>query len=347
MNAAYRLVRPADSPRLTPNDEQARALEHRQGGLLLLGGSRTGKTRTLIEAALQALERAVPRVWFISSNRAAGRSLRSLLAASYPDAMSRLTISTGHALAGQLLAQAYPDQEQPVLLTAARQDQFVRDLLAGAPPRRWPKRFEPALGTRVFASDLREAMTSLQRLDITASAVMAAAGAAARPDWLALGSCLQEYLDVLALSGSIDYPEMLRMARQALQNPDFLAQINPRASWVLVDDFDDIDPQVAELIGELICGGTCWMAAINPDAQVNGFRGSRSRSALDLARSWNHDQPPSVVSLTATYRQAEAIVDGLISLRGQLPLPSGLAAAAGLTYRAPVGDSVGSAKRRR
>jgi superfamily I DNA/RNA helicase len=81
----YRLVRPQRAAVFAPvlDDAQRRVVEHTGGPLLVLAGPGTGKTTTLVEAAVARVEAGVPveQILMLTFSRRAAGELRDRVTA--------------------------------------------------------------------------------------------------------------------------------------------------------------------------------------------------------------------------------------------------------------------------
>ena len=136
----YRLVRAERPPVAAPvlDDAQRRVVEHAGGPLLVLAGPGTGKTTTLVEAAVARVDAGVPveHLLMLTFSRRAAGELRDRVAARLGRTVREPIARTIHSYAfGVLrLANAARGLPAPRLLAAAEQDVVLRDLLAERDP---------------------------------------------------------------------------------------------------------------------------------------------------------------------------------------------------------------------
>ncbi|MGH3487953.1 MAG: UvrD-helicase domain-containing protein, partial [Actinopolymorphaceae bacterium] len=139
---AYRLVRRThDRPAThqtapTLDDAQRQVVEHRGGPLLVLAGPGTGKTTTLVEAAVDRIEHDgldPARVLLLTFGRRAAAELRDRIAARLDRTIREPLARTFHSYAfGLLRGEAVlHDRPMPRLLSGPEQDLVIRDLLRG------------------------------------------------------------------------------------------------------------------------------------------------------------------------------------------------------------------------
>ena len=161
------LVRsPPAPPRRSPELDAGQRLvvEHRGGPLLVLAGPGTGKTTTLVEAAVARVRAGIPveQLLMLTFSRRAAAELRARVTARLAAAPSGEPIArTFHSYAFGILRMAAVDGGAPTprLLSGPEQDLVLRELIDGDLERgshSWPLELRPALRTRGFAGELRD-----------------------------------------------------------------------------------------------------------------------------------------------------------------------------------------------
>ena len=342
MTISYRLIAPDATSGLVLTPEQERVAAHRQGALLVLGGVRSGKTSALIGACVANLGAGIPQVLFLTGSRASRLEIRAQVGSRHPELASRLKVTTFYSFAQQVV-QRFGDQSQiPSVLSAARQDMYIRQILAGQPDDAWPGRFAHARRTIRFAADVREAVAGCQRAGLTPTDVIEQGMRTGRDEWVALGRFFQEYLDILGMAGVLDYPEFLIRAVRLLADPDVARAVLPPGSLVAVDEAEDMDPAQEEIVNCLVEHGSAVIVAANPDCQVYGFRGAKPRSVGDMVVRWGERGIPThVTCLTTGYGVASAVEDGCADVKRRIPLPARIGVEDMNMYRRLVPDRAG------
>lgn len=325
MTITYRLVR---TPALEPvvlNPAQELVAGHRRGALVVLGGPRTGKTTALIETSVRFLDEGGPQVLFLTGSRQARLDLRSRVGAQFPQFSSRLKVTTFYSLCQQVVQKFGSGSQIPSVLSAARQDTYVRQILTGQPDGAWPEQFSLARRTPQFAANVREAVAGCQRGGLTPADVLVRGVQAGRDDWVSLAEFYQEYLDILGMASVLDYSECLIRAQHLLGDDQVLAQVRPAGSLIVVDQIEDMDPAQEEIVFALASGGSPVILAANPDCQVYGFRGAKSRSAGQMLQRWSQEGiETSVVCLEQGYDVARQVEQACVELKRRIPLPAGI-----------------------
>ncbi len=329
---SYRLVRQASAPVAEPvlDAGQRRVVDHRGGPLLVLAGPGTGKTTTLVEAAVARVRAgvAVEHLLLLTFSRRAAAELRERVTARLGGTVREPIARTFHSYAFGLLrlasvASALP---APRLLSGPEQDVILRELVEGdlaAGRSRWPAELGPALRTRGFAAELRDLLMRAVERGFDGPALCALGRQRGRAEWVAAGEFLQEYLDVTSLArpGAWDPAELIRAATDALQtDPELLGRERAQRRRILVDEYQDTDPAQADLLALLAPGAYELIVVGDPDQSIYAFRGADPGAIRDFAHRYG-DVP--VVALTTCRRSGVALLRASREIARRLPGPAG------------------------
>ncbi|HEX6754743.1 MAG TPA: ATP-dependent DNA helicase [Mycobacteriales bacterium] len=286
---AYRLVRPvaADTPVPELDAAQRAVVEHGGGPLLVLAGPGSGKTTTLVEAAVSRVDRGADpeSLLLLTFSRRAATELRERITGRLARTVREPLARTFHSYAfGLLRAQAVGRGERgPRLLAGPEQDLLVRELIEGGielGTGHWPAALTPALRTRGFAGELRDLLLRAVERGVGPRALAGWGHERGRDDWIAAAHFFDEYLDVTALASaegpeSYDPAELIRAAVGVLaEDPELLARERARRRHVFVDEYQDVDPAQEELLRMLAHGAEELVAVGDPDQSIYAFRGS-------------------------------------------------------------------------
>ncbi len=295
--------------------EQRRAVEHRDGPLLVLGGPGTGKSTVLLEHVLSRVGDglALERVLALSVDRRAAASLRTALARRLmpptpgePARAVRAPVARSlHSYAFAILRRALlaAGEPPPRLITGPEHDLMLRELLAGEVEefgaQRWPEHLRPALGTRELARQLRDLLHRAESRGVDPRRLAALGRAHGRPEWVAAAEFAAELEDSLALRPpprAYDAAGLVAAAVRLLGSDEqLLTAERSRCGLLVLDDAQDLDPAQWALVRLLVGEAGPLVAAADPDQAVLGFRGGdlgRLRQVRDratvitLGRSW-------------------------------------------------------------
>jgi superfamily I DNA/RNA helicase/RecB family exonuclease len=291
---SFRLIRPAARPAVSaPLDPaQLRVVEHDRGVLRVLAGPGTGKTRTLIEAAANRVERGLDaqQLLLLTFSRRAAGQLRDQLTTRLRRTIAEPVARTFHSYAFGLVRRAavFNGDPPPRLLSGSEQDVTLRELLAGRLADGvdvWPPELAVAARTQAFADELRELLMRAVERDIWPDELSALGKQHDRPDWVVAADVLAEYLAVTSLKapGAFDAAELIQRAVAELRrSPELLQSERAQRRRIFVDEYQDTDPAQIELL-KLIADGADELVLLgDPDQAIYSFRGAEQNAMAEI-----------------------------------------------------------------
>jgi DNA helicase-2/ATP-dependent DNA helicase PcrA len=272
------------------NAEQRQAVEHGDGPALVLAGPGTGKTGVLAaRIAHLTLGRGVPpeRILAVTFTNRAAREMRERLARLLPDplARERVRVGTFHAF-GLSLLKAYGEHlglSWPFTIL----DPEEREQLVGKLPA-CPKGKEAAMA---------EALSEVKQTP-----------AGAEEDrGEALAELLRQYEATLAMQNAVDLDDLLRLPVRLLESqPAVLAQARAASPWLLIDEYQDVNPVQYRLVRLLLPSPDSPLFAIgDPHQAIYGFRGADPRF---IGRFLEDYPRAAVYGLKTSYRCSSTIL---------------------------------------
>ena len=330
--SGIRLVVPegvASEPAL--DDAQARAVELAAAStrhVVVTGAPGTGKTTTVVAAAVAAVEAGVApqRLLVIAPTRRAAADLRDRVGVALDRPTGAPVVRTAASAAHAVLAAQAASLELPTpgLITGAEQDVILRELLDGhrrGDGRRvaWDGVVPPdATALPGFRAELRDLLMRAAEADVTAPDLRELGERTERPEWIAAAEVMAEYEDVTILSSlHADRGERYDPATVAAQAATVLHSWEERAagpapSWdlVIVDDHQDSTRATSALLAAMTARGARLMLVGNADQAVQGYRGAVPGGLADAAAGalgsathvelrTHHRQPPGLTAVTA------------------------------------------------
>jgi superfamily I DNA/RNA helicase/RecB family exonuclease len=329
--SAYRLVRSAveavPAPALDPS--QQAVVDHPGGPLLVLAGPGTGKTTTLVEAVIDRVEGGASpdQVLVLTFSRKAADELRERIATRLGRTVAEPAAYTFHSWCFALVRAHAEPRRLPRLLSQPERDVRVRELLAGhaegAGLVSWPASLRPALLTRGFAREVAALFDRARERGLDGGGLRKLGGQVARPAWVAAGTFLDEYLDVLDARGEVDYAGLVATATDLLSRDDVVAKTRQRYSAVFVDEYQDTDPSQEQLLRALAGGGRDLVVVGDPDQAIYAFRGADVRNILDFPDRFRTTTgaPAPVLTLGVSRRAGAALLATSRAVAERIPTP--------------------------
>jgi DNA helicase-2/ATP-dependent DNA helicase PcrA len=276
------------------NEQQAAAVMHGRGPLMVLAGAGSGKTRVVTRRIARLLREGVRGSEILAmtfTNKAAGEMAHRVQDLGGPF----VRIATFHSACARFLRAdaallGYP--EHFTIYDTYDRDSAIRSLLEDLGLDRLKVK-PSAVGSTI--SRLKNTCMSPQDL-ATGSSDLARV----------VEQVWQPYRDRMKQLGAMDFDDLLLNFLKLLrEHPDTAEQYRARFSWILVDEFQDTNRVQYDLLRELAPkdGNVCVVG--DPDQSIYGFRGAEIRNILDF----EDDYPgTTVVRLEQNYRSTAVIL---------------------------------------
>ncbi len=282
------------------NPDQAEAVAHEKGPLLVVAGAGSGKTRVLthrIAHLINAKGISPFSILAITFTNKAAEEMRERVSVLVGPVASRMWVSTFHSACVRILRReasslGFPssftiyDQADAVRLTT----HVLRDANLDA------KQFPP----RSVHASISAAKNEL--IDPRAYGEQAQSIFERR-----IGEVYTEYQRRLVRAGAMDFDDLLTKTVELFrEHPDVLGNYQERFEHVLVDEYQDTNRAQAELITQL--GGRHRNVFVvgDSDQSIYQFRGADVRNILEFERAF---PDASVVVLDQNYRSTQTILD--------------------------------------
>ncbi len=282
------------------NPDQAEAVAHEIGPLLVVAGAGSGKTRVLTHRIAHLInDKGISpfSILAITFTNKAAEEMRERVSELVGPVASRMWVSTFHSACVRILRReasslGFPssftiyDQADAVRLTT----HVLRDANLDA------KRFPP----RTVHASISAAKNEL--IDPRAYGEQAQSIFERR-----IGEVYTEYQRRLVRAGAMDFDDLLtKTVELFLEHPDVLGHYQERFAHVLVDEYQDTNRAQAELITQLGRQHRNVFVVGDSDQSIYQFRGADVRNILEFERAF---PDASVVVLDQNYRSTQTILD--------------------------------------
>ncbi|HVY85137.1 MAG TPA: ATP-dependent helicase [Caulobacterales bacterium] len=291
------------------NPAQRRAVEHRDGPLLVIAGAGTGKTKTLCARVAGLLrDGADPaRILLLTFSRRAATDMRRRVGATLAQAggggeVAMPWAGTFHAIGAKLLRELAP-------VLGLSPDFTIHDRSDSAELFGMMRQ---ELGFGDGANRFPTKVTCLNIYSRVVNAEEPLADALARSfpwcrQWEAeLKKLFAAYVDAKQKQSVLDYDDLLLYWADAMESEAVAAEIAARFDHVLVDEYQDTNRLQARILLRLMPDGRS-MTVVGDDAQaIYSFRAATVRNILDFPA---HFSPPAaIVKLEENYRSTSSIL---------------------------------------
>jgi superfamily I DNA/RNA helicase len=308
MSASLKLVRRARlAPTFEVDAEQERVIAHR-GSLGVFGAAGTGKTRTLIRAALSRMEEGQDpnSLLIITYGRESASIIRDEIAIGAKSTATNPLARTFHSLAFSILNEKLsPQDPMYILVSGAEQDAFIGQMLtSGFDKSNWHEDLARAKGTQGFIREVRDLILRGTELGLSPDELKNLAHEMNEPYWAGAADFWRSYSEVMRLREETAGDAIIRIdpsaiiveaIRQLQLKPELLAKYRAMFTTILVDEFQESDKSQRELLSLIAPEDTILF--VDSKSAVGRFRGAdpdsveryvREETSLQIELSTQH-----------------------------------------------------------
>ncbi len=282
------------------NPEQARAVRHADGPLLVLAGAGSGKTLVVTRRIAHLLARGASArgILAVTFTNKAAREMRERVARLVGAAAAKeLTVRTFHSFCARVL------REHAGLLGLSRRFAICdeSDQLSAV---------KGALRELHVGEARLHPRAALSRISLFKNRLVAPEGALreAVDDYDELVARAYRAYDAhLRRSRTVDFDDLLLLTRKLLaEHADVLSRFQDRYRHLLVDEYQDTNVPQYEIL-RLLAGERRNLCVVGDDDQsIYGWRGADVRKILEFERDFRGAE---VVRLETNYRSTVEILD--------------------------------------
>lgn len=278
------------------NPEQATAVLHNEGPLLILAGAGSGKTTVLVARAGRLVAEGVCRpdeLTVLTFTNKAARELKHRVQHRLGRLAKKIWAGTFHSFGLQLVKKYHKAlglPSSPTILDQSDSQAMIKDLL----------RDLTLPGKDKFATEKLLNLVNEKRANPKKTLV-------AEEEYLTVAEwLLPRYEKRLSLLGAVDFESLLLLPLRLLRdNPEIRFEVQKHTRYVMVDEFQDTNALQMELIDLLVRPNDNLAVVGDDDQSIYGWRGAVIQNILDFPRQFKKCQ---VVKLERNYRSTPAIV---------------------------------------
>ena len=222
------------------NPEQKRAVDHKEGPLMVLAGAGTGKTRVLVHRIAALIRNGVKphRILAVTfTNKAAGE-MRERIGDMLPGQSYDIWMGTFHSICARLLRIHHEDAGISKDFTIFDTDDQVK-----------------LMNRLIKENELKDTFSAKQVLSIIDSAKNKGKDPNDNvPSFLkdSFGMLYKLYDEALRFEDALDFNDLLLRVRELFSVPNVAAQLRARFEFILVDEFQDTNQVQYDLVKNLI-----------------------------------------------------------------------------------------------
>ncbi|HXM07562.1 MAG TPA: ATP-dependent helicase, partial [Candidatus Acidoferrum sp.] len=243
-----------------------------------------GKTSVIVRRLAYLVREAgvaPEQILALTYSRRAVRELRDRIARALPEFAARLDVRSFHGFALRLLGVEHPGFTSGTIVERPAAELLLQEAFTSTQPAGFAPR---VMRSPAFARDAERYITDLQRAGEVVQAELAREGSARLRDLIAVAERLTQLRREFGIT---DYDDFVVRAAGLATDPSsrLHAWLQGRYRHVVVDEFQDTDPQQVRLIESL---GATIFAVGDPAQAIYGFRGAardaiaRAAATLDM-----------------------------------------------------------------
>lgn len=278
------------------NQEQQLAITHDKGPCMVLAGPGSGKTYTIvrrIENLIQNKQVRPEEILVITFTRAAAQEMKERFRDKMGSKGNLVTFGTFHGIYYGILKWAYKLQADSILSEEEKQ-QMLREILEKQQPE--------MVEEKEFLQDLLGEISLVKNHGIAVEEHMPKG--CEKELFVAI---YQEYERQRSRIRKLDFDDMLTETKRLfVERPDVLKLWQEKFRYLLIDEFQDINPVQYEVIRMLAEPENNLFVVGDDDQAIYRFRGARPELMLDFP---NVFPDAKVLRLSKNYRSTKTIVE--------------------------------------
>ena len=258
------------------NSSQKRAVAHLSGPMMVLAGPGSGKTSVIVERISYLIEEgkvAPGHILVVTFSRAAAKEMKERFLAKTGETRTDVTFGTFHGVFFGILVQAY-HLTAANILTEKEKNAILRELAMEACPE--------LAAEGDFLEDVQREISTVKENRID-------------PEHYYSASCPDEvfrklflgYTSRLNEKRKLDFDDMLLYSyRLFVTRPDILKSWQEKFTYILVDEFQDINHLQYDIIRMLAEPERNLFVVGDDDQSIYHFRGARPEIMLQFGKEY-------------------------------------------------------------
>ena len=307
------------------NEAQKKAVEHKNGPLLIIAGAGTGKTTVLTRRIAYLIEQKTAKpseILALTFTEKAAAEMEQRVDQLVPYGFTDMWISTFHAFGDRLLRDFALDLGLPVnfkVLTATEQAIFMRQNIYAFDLHYFRPIANPLSHIQALLSHFSRLKDELiapnKYLDLAKSAKRKAQNTDENIEaekTLELANAYQRYNDIMIQAGNLDFGDQIFLTHKLLsENKKILKECQEKYKFILVDEFQDTNYAQNEIVKLLASKYQNITVVGDDDQSIYKFRGASISNILDFGKTYSN---LTEIVLNENYRSTQEILDSSYNL---------------------------------
>ena len=283
---------------LSADEYQLKAINHPDGPVCVLAGPGSGKTYILTHRIKYLIEtgRYLPQeILVITFTRKAAEEMRSRFISMGVSHGSLVTFGTFHSVYYQFL-KLFNDGHVPYILSNKEKAEILRNI------------FNSNINFKSLEAVFTEGIDTILSL-ISKRKSGSREGSVLEKD-PAFIRLYNEYESAKKSANKIDYDDILILCKKMFEeHPENVLSIKSRIRYVLVDEFQDINPIQADILRKIISDNNIFIVG-DDDQSIYRFRGASYEIMNDFIKEFSLN----IIGLKNNYRNPKCVLDASESL---------------------------------
>ncbi|MFH0820902.1 MAG: ATP-dependent DNA helicase [Candidatus Peregrinibacteria bacterium] len=295
------------------NSEQLKAIQHKNGPMLVIAGAGTGKTRVITERIAHIIHSGWCRnseVLALTFTEKATAELEERVDRLMPLGYEAIPIHTFHGFCDRILREFGVDIGLSPgfrILAGVEQWMFVKEHLFEFELDYYRPMGNPTSFIDALLSAFSRFKEELDSPEMVMEAAKKMEDKLEAKRLLELGKAYQKYQALLAQAGFLDYADLHYKVIELFRlRPNILKYLQSRYRYILVDEYQDTNIAQNAIVDQLATQHKNIMVVGDDDQSIYKFRGAAISNILQFKEKYPEAEK---VVLTQNYRSNQAILD--------------------------------------
>lgn len=286
----------------TVNEAQSKAITHGEGPMLVLAGPGSGKTLVITQRIKYLIEEKQVKpehILVITFTKAAALEMQKRFLSISENKILPVMFGTFHAIFFQILKQTYSFSASSIM-KESQKVALIKEVIKTIPEQQiliHEQEDEEENIHKLLSEISKVKNCGLQAREFKSEIVSASV----------FDTIYQQYCKKMTSLKKVDFDDMVLLCYQLLQQrQDVLKLWQERFSYILIDEFQDINPLQYKIVQMLTCPRNNLFIVGDDDQAIYGFRGSDPHIMLHFQQDYPNAER---VLLNINYRSKHDIVE--------------------------------------